>query len=130
MENVVCFHLIFLYLFFLRAAPSAYRGSQARHPIGAVAAGLHHSHSNARSLTHRAQDLSHVFELHHSSQQCQILNPPSGARDPTCVLMVTSQMRFYCTTVGTPCIFFKRSTNESQVKYKISPNSYISHESL
>ena len=25
----------------------AYRGSQARGPIGATAAGLHHSHSNA-----------------------------------------------------------------------------------
>ena len=28
---------------------SAYGGSQARGPIGAVAAGLHHSHSNTRS---------------------------------------------------------------------------------
>ena len=27
----------------------AYEGSQARGPIGAVEAGLHHSHSNARS---------------------------------------------------------------------------------
>ena len=31
------------------AAPTAYGGSQARGPIRAVAAGLHHSHSNARS---------------------------------------------------------------------------------
>ena len=39
-------------------------GSQARGQIGATAASLHHSHSNAE------------FELHlrhHSSQQCQIL---------------------------------------------------------
>ena len=33
----------------LRTAPVAYGGSQARGPIRAVAAGLHHSHSNSRS---------------------------------------------------------------------------------
>ena len=31
------------------AAPAAYGGSQARGPIGAVATGLHQSHSNAGS---------------------------------------------------------------------------------
>ena len=31
------------------AAPTAYGGSQARGQIGATAASLHHSHSNARS---------------------------------------------------------------------------------
>ena len=35
-----------------RAAPAANRGSQARGPIGATAAGLHHSHSNAGSEWH------------------------------------------------------------------------------
>ena len=29
-----------------KATPAAYGGSQARGPIGAVATGLHHSHSN------------------------------------------------------------------------------------
>ena len=39
------------YSFFglFRVAPLAYGGSQARGLIGAVAAGLHHSHSNTRS---------------------------------------------------------------------------------
>ena len=32
-----------------RATPVAYLGSQARVQIGAVAVGLHHSHSSARS---------------------------------------------------------------------------------
>ena len=32
---------------FSRAAPAAYGGPQARGPIGAVAADLRHSHSNA-----------------------------------------------------------------------------------
>ena len=41
------FFLFFLCLF--RATPMAHGSSQARGPIGATAAGLHHSHSNARS---------------------------------------------------------------------------------
>ena len=40
---------LFLSFVFSRAAPAAYGGSQARGLIGAVAAGLHHSHSNAGS---------------------------------------------------------------------------------
>ena len=38
--------------FFFRAAPVAYGDSQARGLIGAVPAGLGHSHSNARSEPH------------------------------------------------------------------------------
>ena len=44
------FFLFFFLLF--RAALVAYGGSQARGPIGAVAAGLHHSHGNAGSEPH------------------------------------------------------------------------------
>ena len=40
------------FLFFLTAAPVANGGSQARGQIGAVATGLHHSHSNAGSKSH------------------------------------------------------------------------------
>ena len=39
-----------------------------------------------------ARDLSHVCDLHHNSQQCQILNPLSKARDGTHNLMVLSQI--------------------------------------
>ena len=42
-------YLVFFFSVFSRAAPTAYRGSQARGLIGAVAANLHHSHSNAGS---------------------------------------------------------------------------------
>ena len=38
-------------------------------------------------------DLSRVCDLHHSSQQCWILNPLSKARDGTRNLMVPSQIR-------------------------------------
>ena len=37
------------FLFVFRAAPAAYGGSQARGQTEAIAAGLHHSHSNAGS---------------------------------------------------------------------------------
>ena len=38
-------------------------------------------------------DLSHVCDLHHSSQQFQSPDPLSKARDGACVLMDTSQIR-------------------------------------
>ena len=77
-NSVFSFFFSFLFFFFsflFRAALSAYGGSQASGLIGATAASLHHSHSNATS--------SHVFDLHHSSQQHWILNPLSEARDRT-----------------------------------------------
>ena len=42
----------FLSVCLFRAAPMAYGGSQAKDPIGAIAAGLYHSHSNTRSQLH------------------------------------------------------------------------------
>ena len=57
----------------LRAAPMAYGSSQVRVRIGAIAASLRHSHTKP--------DLSHFCDLYHSSQQHQILNPLSEARD-------------------------------------------------
>ena len=47
-------------------------------------------------------DLSHTCDLHHSSPQCQILNPLSEARDRTHGLMVPTQICFRCATTGTP----------------------------
>ena len=44
------------------------------------------------ATTTAMRDLSHVCDLHHSSQQCQILNPLSEARDRTYILMDTSQV--------------------------------------
>ena len=54
-ENRINYSFFFFFFFFFslfafsRAAPSAYGGSQTRDPVGAVAAGLHQSHSNVRS---------------------------------------------------------------------------------
>jgi len=47
-------------------------------------------------------DPSCVYDLHHSSCQCQILNPLSEARDGTCNLMVPNQIHFRCAMMGTP----------------------------
>ena len=53
-------------------------------------------------------DLSHIWDLHHSSGQCQILNPLSDARDQTCILMDTSWICFCSATMGIPfSLFFK-----------------------
>ena len=41
-------------------------------------------------------DPSHVCDLHHRSQQCQILNALSEARDRIHNLMVPSQIHFCC----------------------------------
>ena len=46
-------YLLFIYLFCLfSTAPTAYGDSQARGQTGTTAASLHHSHSNARTITH------------------------------------------------------------------------------
>ena len=82
---IIPFHLFFFFFPFLGPHSQAYGGSQARDLIGAVAPGLHHSHSNAGSEP--------ICDLHHSSQQCWILNPLLKARDRTRNLMVPSRIR-------------------------------------
>ena len=101
---IYCLHLtyahpllyfIFIFYFLLfRAAPPAYGGSQARGPTGDTAAGLHQSHSNTRFEPHLRPTPQFTAT--------QILNPLSKARDRTRNLMVPSQIRFCCTTTGTP----------------------------
>ena len=86
--------LFFFSLLFFRAASTAYGSSQARGQIGAVAA--------AYTTATATRDPSCVCDLHHSSRQCQILNPLSEARDQTHILMDTGRICFYCSTMGTP----------------------------
>ena len=47
------------------------------------------AHATATAMRY----LSQGCDLHHSSQQRQILNPLSEARDQTCILMDASQFR-------------------------------------
>ena len=51
-------------------------------------------------------DPSCIFNLCHSSWQCQILSLLRQAQDWTCNLMVPSQILFHCTTMGTPQVCF------------------------
>ena len=76
-------------------SPAAYGDSQARGPIGAAAARLCHSHT-------ATQDPSRVCKVHHSSQQCQILNSLSGTRAWTCILKDSSLVHYCWASTGTP----------------------------
>ena len=98
----------FFFLLF-RSTPATYRGSQARDPIRATAAGLCHSHSNAGSELH----------LWPTPQQCQILKPLSEARDRTCNLMVPSKIRFHWATMGTPAHVSIWRMNSIQTRNKM-----------
>ena len=48
------------------------------------------------------RDLSHVYNLYHSSRQCRILDPLSKARDGTHILIDTSWIGFFCAMMGAP----------------------------
>ena len=45
---------------------------------------------------------SHVCDLHHSSWQCWILNPLSGAWDQTHILMDLGRVHYHWATTGSP----------------------------
>ena len=92
-----CCSVLFCFVLLFRAALEAHGNSQARGQIGATAAGLHHSHSNAGSKP--------CLQLKpHSSWQCQIPNPRNEARNRTCNPMVPSQIWLHCATTGTPTV--------------------------
>ena len=99
------FLLFFLFLLF-RAAPTVYGDSQARGQIGATAASL--------PTATATQDPSHIYDLHHNSWQCQVLNPLSEARDRTHNLMVPSQIHFRCTMMGIPEAEFNMSNSRGK----------------
>ena len=78
----------------------AYGGSQASSQVKSELQLLVHTTATV------IQDPSHIFNLHHSSQQHRILNPLSEAWDGTHNLKVPSQIPFRCATMGTPLQFF------------------------
>ena len=98
---VYCLELWIMTFFFffclLRTMPTVYGNSQARGWIGVVAACLHHS-----------------------SQQSQIFNPLSKARDQTHILMDTSRIHYHWAMTGTPWIMtFIISVSDNTIWYII-----------
>lgn len=78
-------HIVIPFYLFFTATPVAYGSSQAT--------GLNQSCTCQPLLEATAMpDLSHIRNLHHSMWQHRILNPLSEARDPTHILMDTSQV--------------------------------------
>ena len=60
-------------------------------------------------------DMSCIRGLHHSSRQCQILNPLSQAKDWTCVLMDASQIHFCWATKTTSICMFKMKDSSEEI---------------
>ena len=89
----------FLFFFFclFRVTPAAYGSSQARGWIRATAASL--------PAVIATSDLSCICNPHHSSRQCQILNPVNKARDLTQVLMHASRICYNWAMMRTPLFF-------------------------
>ena len=83
-----------LFVFF-RAIPAAYRGSQVRGQIRAIA-------TKPVPQPQPCPIWSHIFDLHHSLRQCRILNPLMKGRNWTHILMDTSWIPYCWATTGTP----------------------------
>ena len=84
----MCFVLFFSFSF--KASPGAYevpRLVKLQQPAYTTATAM--------------RDPIHICSLHHSSQQCQILNPLSKARDRAHILVDTSRLCYHWATTGT-----------------------------
>ena len=89
----------FLFVFCLyRGAPLAHGGSQVRGPIGAVAAGLHQSHSHA-GFEPRLRPTPQLTAT-------PDLQPTEGGQGLNHNLMVPSWIRFHWATTGSPALVF------------------------
>ena len=99
-----CFFFLFVCLFFLYYGPHPWHMEVPRLGVKLELQLPVYTRATA------TPDPSRIFDLHHSSQQCRILNPLSMARDRTLNLMVSSQILFRCATTGTPSSFFNGST--------------------
>ena len=61
------------------------------------------------------QDPNLICDLYHSSWQCQIPNPMSGARDWTRIFMDTSRFPYHWATTGAPPIDWSINSGASWV---------------
>ena len=91
---------------------------QARGQIGAIAASLHHSHSNAT-------DPSHVCNLHHNSQQCLIPDPLSEARDQTCISWILVIFVSAAPQLELPKLCYLKLAHMPRIKPKHLPSTNL-----
>ena len=91
--------ILFLFSFFLflllRAHPRHMEVPRLGGRIGAAAASPHHNHSHVGS---EALPATYATAHGHAGSP----NPLSEARERTCILMDTRQVRFHAATMGTP----------------------------
>ena len=101
----LCFLSLSLFFFFLlfRVTPPSYGSSQASE-LQLLA------HPTATAM----QDSSHVCDLHHSSQQCWILNTlREWILVETPILMDTSRVHYCWATTETPVFFSYKDTSHT-----------------
>ena len=92
-QQPLCWVFFFFFFFTFRATFVAYGCSQAKVKLELQLL----AYTTATAMP----DLSRVYKLHHSSQQCWIFNPLRKARDRTHILMVTSWVHYHWATAGT-----------------------------
>ena len=78
--NVNIAMAFYLFIYFFMATPRLEKESELQLPAYATATAT--------------WDLSHICDVHHSSWQCQILNPLSEAKDRTHILMDTIHVHY------------------------------------
>ena len=65
------------------------------------------------------QDLSHIYNLHHSSGHGWILNPLSEARDQNHILTDTSRVHHCWAKMGTPAETFLKDLKKKKKFFEI-----------
>ena len=87
-EHIVFFFFFFFFFFFL----FFFLGPPPQH-VEVPRLGVESELQLPAYVTATAmRDLNHVYDLRHSSCECQILNPLSKARDQTHILLLPSQV--------------------------------------
>ena len=105
---IVCVRISFLFFF-------AFLGPHPRHrevPRLGVESELQ---LPAYTTAAARPDPSLICDLHHSSQQRRILNPPNEVRDRTHILIDSSGIRFHCTPMEIPPSFLRLNKIPSYV---------------
>ena len=118
-HKMLHFHPYFLFFYILKFYFIVFFGGPDPQPLGFPRLGVTlELYSLAYTICTPMPDLSCIWDLHHHSLQCWILNPLSEARDPTCVLTDISQIHFCWIMTGTPNPYFLKYVCPGILIYK------------